>query len=355
MNLILGISHPKHVYIFKNLYFKLKEANHKPVILASNKEMTCDLLNQFEMDYVLIGSNRKGIYSKLFQVIKFFFITLYYALKTKTHIFIGFGYIHFALVAFILRKPFIFLEDTEVAKSLHKVLMPFVSSFLTTKNFKNKISSKQISINANLELAYLHPKHRYYYNQFSHIKPYVLLRFVSWSAFHDVRQRGISKETKERLIRELSLYANVYIASEKPLPEYLKKYALKVNTAEIHDFVTSANLVVGESPTMTTESAILGTPAICVSSWACHSLGNFKELRDYNLIYCYLPEDEKQAVDKAVEIIKNPALKESWKKKAEQFIKDRIDLTTFLFWFIIKYPDSHKVIKDNPDIQNEFR
>ncbi len=355
MNIIIGISHPKHVYIFKYLYFKLKEANHSVLVLASNKEMTCELLDKFGINYVLMGVNKKNLISKLLQVIKYFFITFFYAIKFKTDIFIGFGYIHFALVSFILRKPFIFPDDTEVAKTLHKILMPFTSAFLTTSGFKNKLSNKQIWFNGNLELLYLHPK-RFKTETFK--KPnekYVLLRFVSWNAFHDVGHHGLSFQAKKQLVNEVLKYAKVYIASENDLPDEFKKYQLKIPPEKIHEFVYGAELVVGESPTMTTESAVLGTPAICISSWACNSLGNFSELYKDDMIYCYHPDEEKAAIQKAIQLLSTKDLKNIWRGKAEKFINSRIDLAEFMVWFIENYPESHKIMKENPDYQNRFK
>lgn len=353
MNIIIGISHPKHVYIFKNLIIRLKGASHNVIVLVSDKEMACELLGKFGITYFKIGANQKTLIKKILQLIKYLFVTLYYAIKYNVNLFIGFGYLHFGIDSFIMKKHFIFLEDTEVAEKIHKVLMPFTSSFLTTKAFKKTISSKQIRLNANLELAYLHST----YNNFQKeniVEPYVLLRFVSWEAFHDVGHHGLSMHAKETLVDLLSKKVKVYIASEGKLPERFKKYALNIDPVDIHQFVYGARLVIGESPTMTTESAMLGTPAICISSWACNSLGNLEELREYNLIYCYHPNNEKLAINKAMDIIVNDDIKKIWQNKAKKFINDRIDLTSFLFWFIENYPESHKIMKENPEYQNRF-
>jgi len=156
------------------------------------------------------------------------------------------------------------------------------------------------------------------------------------------------------LIKELSKYARVFIASEHKLPDELEKYQLLIDTSLIHDFVAGAELVVGESPTMTTEAALLGTPAICISSWAC-ALGNFEELMEQEMIFCFKPQDETLAIKKAIELIQMEQNKIEWKRKANLFIKERIDLTNFLYWFIEEYPRSHEIMKNNPDYQNTFK
>jgi len=353
MNIIMGVSHPKHVYIFKNLYYKLVANKHNVLVLASDKEITIDLLDKFKIPYTLLGKNQKRYYLKILQVIKFFFITLYYSFKFKPDVFLGFGYFHFAFASFLIRKPFIFPEDTEVAKNVHKLILPFTSSFLTTKGFKNKLSHKQIWFNGNLELAYLHPNY-FKINQDTKDK-YVLLRFVSWDAFHDKGHYGLSLEFKKELVRFLSKTHKVYIASESKLPEYFEKFRINISIEKIHEFEYGADLVIGESPTMTTESAVLGTPAICISSWACNALGNFTELYKEEMAFCYHPDEESKALEKAKELLHKENLSEEWHKKAHNFMKSRIDVTAFFLWFIEDYPQSHKIMKANPDYQNRFK
>ena len=355
MNVIIGISHPKHVYIFKNTIQELKSKNHKVLVLVSDKEITVALLERFGLDYILLGSNNKGLINKIFQSLVFTWKTIKLSISFKPDIYFGVGFIHFALSSALLRKKFIFIEDTEVAEKLQKLLMPFTDSFLTTKAYKKKISPNQIWFNGNLELAYLHPK-----RQLSRIintvtEKYVLIRFVSWEAFHDIGHQGLSIEAKRKLVREISKSHNVFIASEGELPSEFEQYRLNIPIEKIHEFVSGADLVIGESPTMTTEAAMLGTPAICISSWACDALGNFEELYKADLIYCYHPEKEEDAITKAIGLLKIPDLKKIWKKKSEVFINSRIDVTSFMVWFIENYPKSHQIMKDNPDYQNRFK
>ena len=344
-----------YVYIFKNLYFDLIKNGHEILVLASNKEMTCQLLDKFGITYKLMGRNQKRIIGKLVQVIKYSFITFFQAIQFKADLFLGFGYIHFAAVSFILNKPFLFPDDTEVAKNVPKLLMPFTSSFITTSGFKNRLSKKQIWFNGNLELSYLHPNR--YENKLKNLKEdnYVLIRFVSWEAFHDIGHNGISLTAKRKLVQELSKTHKIYIASEGQLSNEFEKFQLNIPVDKIHEFVSGADLVIGESPTMTTEAAMLGTPAICISSWACEALGNFEELSKLDLIYCFKPQREDDSIKKAIELLKTKGLKEIWKKKSIEFINSRIDVTSFLVWFIENYPNSHQIMKDNPDYQKRFK
>jgi len=69
-------------------------------------------------------------------------------------------------------------------------------------------------------------------------------------------------------------------------------------------------------------------------------MGNLIELEQkYGLIYSY--NDQYSAMKKAIELIQKPNLKEEWKKKKEKMLKDKIDVTEFMVWFIENYPKSY--------------
>jgi predicted glycosyltransferase len=78
---------------------------------------------------------------------------------------------------------------------------------------------------------------------------------------------------------------------------------------------------------MTTESAILGTPAICISSWACEC-GNFIDLSsNYGLINCF--KDGEKALKKGIGLM-NEDSKKKWRRKSKKLLEDKIDVTEFM-------------------------
>jgi hypothetical protein len=104
---------------------------------------------------------------------------------------------------------------------------------------------------------------------------------------------------------------------------------------------------------MTTEAAILGTPAIFTHQRS-QELSNFIELEsDFGLIFNI--KDIKRTLNKATQLINNPNLDQIWKKKREKLLKEKIDFSAFLMWFVENYPESHNIMKENPDYQNKFK
>jgi predicted glycosyltransferase len=106
---------------------------------------------------------------------------------------------------------------------------------------------------------------------------------------------------------------------------------------------------------MTTEAAVLGTPAVRSNSFVgINDMGNFIELEQkYNLIFNY--SDQKSALLKAIELLKISDVKEKWIKKRDTLLQDKIDVTSFLVWFTENYPESFEEMKRHPEIQYRFR
>ena len=48
-------------------------------------------------------------------------------------------------------------------------------------------------------------------------------------------------------------------------------------------------------------------------------------------------------------------LSEEFQRRRQKMLSDKIDVTAFLVWFIENYPESAKIMKENPDYQFNFR
>jgi hypothetical protein len=54
-------------------------------------------------------------------------------------------------------------------------------------------------------------------------------------------------------------------------------------------------------------------------------------------------------------LLKTEKLDSLWKEKRNTMLKDKIDYTAFLIWFIENYPKSASIMKENPDYQYRFK
>jgi hypothetical protein len=122
----------------------------------------------------------------------------------------------------------------------------------------------------------------------------------------------------------------------------------------MHDVLAYASLFFGESATMASESAVLGTPAIYLDK---HGRGYTDEEEKFGLLFNYResPDAQNRSIEKGVELLQESNLKQKMQENRKKFLQNKIDVTAFLIWFIENYPESFKILKVNPGYQLRFR
>jgi hypothetical protein len=66
-------------------------------------------------------------------------------------------------------------------------------------------------------------------------------------------------------------------------------------------------------------------------------------------------EQSEAMFEKIEELLSIPNLKEEWQQRRQRMLQDKIDVSAFFVWFIENYPDSAKIMKENPDYQYDFK
>ena len=354
MKIVVDINHPAHVHYFKNFIWEMEKKGHEVLITATEKDVALKLLDNYDFDYAKMGGYGSSLIKKLMNI-PIMDLKMYKAVKSfKPDIFVGFGSIRAAHISFLLRRKCINFEDTEHSMEQIRLYLPFVNAVCTPSCFRKDLGHKQVRFKGYMELAHLHPN---YFTPnpgvldemgLSKDDTFIILRFVSWSASHDVGQHGI--QNKIELVRELEKYGRVFITSEGQLPKELEKYKITVSPEKLHDLLYYASLYMGEGATTASECAVLGTHAIYVNTLR---LGyTDEEDEKYNLVCNFSDKEtmEKEAFDKALELLENNNLRRVGKRKREKLLKDKMDVTAFMVWFIEIYPESFKEMKENQRI-----
>lgn len=205
------------------------------------------------------------------------------------------------------------------------------------------------------ELAYLHP------NRFTpdpgvpsklglkQGETYFVLRFNAFNAYHDPGHFGFSLIQKEMLIEKLNSYGRVFITGEKTVAQQFQPYVISLNPVEMHSFMAFATMFIGDSQTMTSEAAVLGVPSIRLNSFAGKISYLEEQEKIYHLTFAYHPIDFNKMLTKIDELLSKPNIKEEWQLRRKQMLQDKIDVTDFFVRFIENYPDSVKIMKENPE------
>jgi len=363
MKILIDLGHPGHVHLFKNLISILKSKDINSLITVRDLPAAKALLDLYKIPYIEIGNKSDSIKGKFVNQLKYDMRLRKIVVDNNIELAIGTS-ITIAHVSKISKAHSIVFDDDddEVQPLMTKFGHPFADLILSPDSLINKRKKKETIYYAGYhELAYLHP------NRFSpdatvlkeaglkEGEKYFVLRFNAFKAHHDIGIKGISTANKQKLVKLLLNYGKVFITSERELETEFEEYRIKIPPHKIHSFIYYSTMFLGDSQTMTSEAAILGVPALKCNSFAGElSVPNEIE-NTYGLCYAYKPENFDKMLMQAEELLKNNDLKKEWLVKKENMLKDKIDVTGFLLWFIEGYPNSIKELKNNPDLQYQFK
>lgn len=361
MKIMVGMHHPKQFWMFKNLILAGQKKGWEFMILVSEKDMLTDLLKSAGFEFHIIGKNRPTILRKCLEFFRYFHNTYRYSKKFKPDVYIAQALPHFGFVSSLRGADYYIFEDTEKVSILHGITIPFCTNVFTLECFEKNLGKKQIKIDTYFELLYLHPKYFILDPSILELlgvgknEKYVILRFVSWTAHHDVGHLGLTSDMKRKAVKEFSKHAKVFISSEKELPEDLEKYRIKIPSQKMHDALHYATLLYGESATMASECAVLGIPSIFL-----HNNGPpyvREEEQKYSLVFNYSEsfEDQELSIQKGIELLKQENLKQEWEIRRKKMLSEKIDVTAFLVWLIENYPESMRMMKEKPNYQLRFK
>jgi predicted glycosyltransferase len=345
MRILIDIGHPAHVHLFRNLYFKLINNGHFVQVTIKDIPIAKILLEKYRIPYIVIGKKSDGILGKFFDQIKFG-ITLYkIARKNKIDIAIGTSITIAHISKFSKITSFVFDDDdSSVQPLMSKFGHPF-ADYLVSPDVLNyeRLKSNHITYPGYHELAYLHPKvftpNQEILNEIGVKKdePYFILRFNAFKAHHDIGISGLNIEQKRYLVNTLTKYGKVFITTERDIDEEFKIFQLKVSPEKAHSLLYFATLLIGDSQTMTSEAAVLGTPSLRCNSFAGKISYLEEEEKKYHLTYAFLPAEFENLKHKLNEMLSNKDLKKEWQIKRKAMLNDKINVTEFFYHLISNF------------------
>lgn len=361
MNILIDINHPAHVHLLRNAYHILVEKGHEVFVAVKEIPSAMKLLDLYGIPYINIGKKDDALAKKGLDQLMFDLKLL--KIVRQHHIELGVGSsINIAHVSRLSRMKSIILDDDddEVEPLFVKYGHPFADTILSPAGTPRK-SKHKIYVNSYHELAYLHP------NRFTpdpsvladagveEGDPYFILRFNAFKAHHDVGVVGLTIDNKRRLVQYLSSKGKVFITTERNIDDEFKPYQLKVSPEKAHSLMYYATMLVGDSQTMTSEAAVLGTPAIRCNTFVGRIHYLEEEEHRYGLTYGFRPEQSEAMFQKIEELLSMPNLKEEWQQRRRKMLEEKIDYAPFQAWFIENYPKSREIMKENPDYQLRFK
>ena len=328
MRYIFELNHPKHYYQFKYVMRILKEHGHECLVLARDKDVLLDVLKEENVPYEIFGRHGKKMSEKVLGTFSIIRNYKHIVTRFKPDVIVSKASFYGCYCAKKCGCKSVIFPDSEVVKVTNKYVVPLVTKVVTPNSFGLDYGKKHVRINGFFEDCYLAPSvfvpDARVLEQYGMEKPYAVFRFVGWFANHDVGNNGFTHEQKMQMVHEVGKHMKVYISSEKPLPEELKHCRLPVPASMIHHVLAFADLYLGDSQTMATEAALLGTPAIRSNSFVGENdMTNFKVLENqYGLLRNIGTFDE---VMKVLKDFSSKSRKDEWLEKKDRYFESTGD------------------------------
>lgn len=385
MNVGLFLGHPAHFHYLKNAAKHLQNDGHNVFFVIKHKDILETLLDDSGFSYTKIREGRGNSKFALAKSVIEMEINMVKFIK-KNHIDILIGSTLTFAAKIVCRIPVIVIgeDDARVVPFYSKLALPFASALITPKTCNNwKWENISYKYHGYMELGYLHPNNftpdkKVVEKYFSVDNTYFIFRFASLNAHHDKDIKGINTEIAQNLIDILKPYGQIYITSERELEPQFEQYRIKINPLDMHHVMAFASLYIGDSQTMAAEAGVLGVPFVRFNDFVGR-IGYLRELEDvYHLGYGiranaepFIPEkvnwiDEEPKVqpcgaEAMYKVVKELVAMDAderrklYQERRQKMLSEKIDYAKFLTWFIENYPESVRIMKENPDYQYNFR
>lgn len=361
-NILIGLGHPAHYHLFKHMCRILREKGHQVHYVVTPKEMLEELLTGDGESYTVLAPREKGgLIQKMNKIRKSTAKLIRIAREQKTDLMIG----CIPQVVFAgkrLRIPSILMTEDHFAVMwlLGTFTFPFTGTILTPEtNSTGPFKRNRVSYAGFQKLAYMHPNYfipdRSKVNVPEHT-PFYILRTASLSAYHDMSAKaGLNNELVRKLVDLLAAKGKVYISSERPLPEDLEQYKFTGEKKDMHHYLAFTDLFIGDSSSMATESAMLGTPNIRFSDYVGRPDVGAEIEEKYHVSIGLRPSDAGLLLQEADRISGDPSCRSLFAQRRDHMLSEKIDVTGFLVWFTGNYPESKKIMQQDPSYQFKFR
>lgn len=334
MRILLDITHPAHVHFFRNAIRQWQTEGDTVLITSRDKDITLQLLEQFGFEHRCLSVAKRGVIGLALELTERGLKLVREVQRFKPDVAAAIAGTFIVYGCLPHRVPTVVFYDTEHAKVSNAITYPLASAVVTPQAYEGNIGKKHIRYQGFQELAYTHPRvftpdtTVLEAEGFKQGEPYSIVRLVNWQASHDLGDSGV--QDLQQVVSTLSQYGRVILSSESPLPDDLKSLQMRGSYKNMLHLQAFARLLYGESATMASECAMLGVPAIFVSS---SRRGYINVLQNqYDMVYSYNDpiNRQSQSLTKAVELLANPETPSIWQRKREKLLSELIDVTQYI-------------------------
>ncbi|MFC6836131.1 DUF354 domain-containing protein [Halomarina ordinaria] len=357
MRVLFDVTHPAHVHLFRHAIAILRAGDHDVRVTSRRKDLTTELLDAYDIAHVPLSTRGEGVVSLGAEWLAREARLFARGWRFGPDVVVSHLNPAAAHLAALTGARGVVFNDQEVAGPVARGTYPFVAVVCTPERFTQDLGSKHRRYRGFHELAYLHPDRftpRPDLLRAHGVAPngrFFVCRFVSMDAHHDVGQEGISPAAKRRLVEYLATKGTVFVSSEgnRGLEGVDGAAATPVPPSDVHHLLAFADLYVGDSGTMATEAAVLGTPALrCSSFVGPDDMSNFVELEtEYGLLVNVA--DESSLFSELHRLTDDlDATGWAWRERRCRLLAEKIDVTAFVVETILGEGDPRRGERTEP-------
>lgn len=320
---LADIGHPSQAWVLRPVLSDLMRRGAEVDVVAREKDALPALLAAFKIPFSVPVSRGRGLPGQVREFAQRETHIVTRAIRTRPALLIGSSF-HIARAGILSGgASMVFNEDdAKVVPLIRWLAYPLASRIVTPRCLTfEAYGERHLTYPGSQKLFYLHPnRFRADESVRKHVGPgrYAICRLSALDAHHDRNVRGIAIEDILALQGELA-DVRLLISSERPLPESLSAHGLHLPPELMHHALAFAEFFIGDSQSMTVESALLGVPAVRVNDFAGR-ISIIQELESAGLCFGFKPDEGRRAVDLALQLARGSGARQIWSERRLRYI-----------------------------------
>jgi len=343
--LFFDLNHPADFHFFKNLFSSLLEAGYILRIVARDKECLHDLLRSHNISFLSRGQGSHSLTGKYLYAIYVLILTVIRLILFRPRLSVSLSSPYLIVASGFVGIPSLCYDDTDINPRLIPLIRR-ASHIVSPASYPHYFHGGHFRLPVFKELAYLHPK----YFPYEKRGEAVFFRITRTDSVHHTSGSRIDLSYINRQIGMISRDYICFVSSETGIDESLTGSVKTAGRLKIHEDLQQCRAFWGNSATMAAEAAILGIPAVFVGA---EKFSYVEELEDYGLLFHFHPDEIEASFVRLNELLEESS--DKYSKARQRLLKEKIDITGFLIWFIENYPESTRTFKSDPEILHRFR
>jgi len=342
---LFDLNHPADFHFFKHLIDRLLSKGYKIQVLARDKECLHILLRDAGIPFSNRGKGKHSLFGKYIYAFYILVRLLMLMLKFKPGLTMSLSSPYLALLSRGLRISCITFDDTDDNPRLLPLIR--LSKYLfSPASYPHHFHSGHFHLPVFKELAYLHPK----YFPIEERGSSAFFRITRTDSIHHSRESLLDLDELKVKISEVSLKHKVLVSSELSKPE-IENNILPASPTQIHKDLSSCRAFWGNSATMAAEAAVLGIPAVFVGA---EKFAYITELEELGLLFYFHPGQLDLSIEKLEQLLAGDPPPDHFWGLRQKLLSEKIDMTSFLTWFVENLPDSAELLKMQANYVRKF-